>query len=723
MKIRVWVLFLIIVVQVMCAKAQDRLYGSGDANKAVIYLTVTDSADRHVHAPGTNWSVSVTPSMVVGANYDNEADPKLSYEWVNYLYEPIAAKGYFTLDEIKAGITKILPFPANREVGWYGLRMVCDHPAVTLPGYEPNESRTWGFAVMPPHSMAERTFSLDNNMGLTHQWDGNDPYVGGGFDKTLVASAVSQPALDALKDKGMWSMPLVSTTEWNIRNRPLTAEEEKTLENYAYSIAKYTDVRMWEFGLEENLGWGRNSKDRESNVEGIYTKEVLPQKLAAVARGFDRAALETGIRTQIGYQIAEPNQRPYHLDWLLGSTPEEARTKAGKYIDVLSLHPYQWPSFSDPDAWAEPMMKMILEKVRLAGNATGHYIELWFTEVGAPEHGAYVDPLNPGKNAYFGYNGDEWNTQGKAQNRGVPSRYFATYLAKLEAIMYNTGIFGSSWYNYQDRDSVRWYPENWFGIVDYKGFPKAAYVAFHESKEHLLRARPVGMFRVGNIRISQYRNERYSGGTNNRTYTYVLWLEQNTQGLAPYHYSRWQDFEQWKWENINTSGQYVSWADLGIDGDPVSALTMLGAKLPTDSGGVFVGVDPVYVQATVPANRVEGSRSSDGNKLTIDLGASYKILSSEIKFAPPASMLATKVSFVSTKAAYKYKIELSSDRIHWITVADRTDNVYPLESFSDIVGGKAGRYVRVTILSANENPVNDTACIANFAIFVPSNSK
>ena len=557
----------------------------------VISLTVDDNTPWHVHAPGMAWTVDVTPSLAVDTINDllQGIDPRLTYQWFDHLGNPLGEKTTVDSDIIKNGETFHVNSPANPQIGWYGLRFVCDNPAAILKDYFPKEPRTWGFAVMELHSSTYRTANLANNFGLTHN-NADDPYIGG-IDKNMSANtdyAAMQTKANSLWNQGLWSMPLIGNRyPWSsIRTEDgsgfMHVPDEKhlaDLKEFAKNISAINYVRMWEFGLEENLG-GNYFGGKEK--ENYYMINTLPKLLKAASEGFAEGNLLRTDRgkAQICYQIAEPNGRRADVTRFLES-------EAAQYVDVLSLHPYQWPSFPDPDYWMQDMMDFVHREIARTGNS---HLEIWFTEVGAPEHGAYRDPDgDPKKDQYFGYNGDEWNTQGGGvQNNGVPSRFYATYVSKLLALMFNKGVTGASWYCYKDRSSNRSYPEDWFGMIDYLRFPKPAYLAFHESQEHLMAAEPKGLFRIGNVLVSSYKK-----ADNN---VFVMWLEQDDQGLGAYDPARWKDFEGWSYENINKTPQFVTWEQLGIAGAPVRAVNMLGTPIEI-SDGVTVGVDPVYVIA------------------------------------------------------------------------------------------------------------------------------
>ena len=89
---------------------------------------------------------------------------------------------------------------------------------------------------------------------------------------------------------------------------------------------------------------------------------------------------------------------------------------------------------------------------------------IWFTEIGAPLNG------NPG--GFFGY------PSVPAYDRGLSRSEHAAYLLTCHLMALRLRVDKLFWYTYQDGGDNPEYAEDFFGMIDFRGFPKPSYVAY-----------------------------------------------------------------------------------------------------------------------------------------------------------------------------------------------------------------------------------------------------
>lgn len=299
-------------------------------------------------------------------------------------------------------------------------------------------------------------------------------------------------------------------------------------------LAATPSKHYWELGLEENL------------LDRFHTAAYYWSNLDAKVQAARSAATDAGTDTKYIFQIAEPAARKGDVTAFLSS---DAATK----FDVLALHPYAWPDFPSPETWMADLMTFTFDQMR----TTGVQLPVWFTEVGAPHAINY-----PG--GWFGY-GDR-NSPDPEVNRqvtGLSRRAEVAYLIKIYVLGRQFGAEKVFWYNYIDHGSDRTNPENAFGIRDFWGFPKPAYLGW-VSTQVIDHGQPAGV-------------QQLSAG---------VWL-------ATFHGENGNVRVVWRYPRGTGT---VPWKALGLTSDQVIAVaSAVGTPLPAEHAGLDVGIDPIFV--------------------------------------------------------------------------------------------------------------------------------
>ncbi|MCB2340488.1 SGNH/GDSL hydrolase family protein [Clostridium estertheticum] len=90
--------------------------------------------------------------------------------------------------------------------------------------------------------------------------------------------------------------------------------------------------------------------------------------------------------------------------------------------------------------------------------------------------------------------------------------------------------------------------------------------------------------------------------------------------------------------------------------------------------------------------------TNDNHYWTVDLGGLYELKETEVKW--------------QKNTVYKYRVETSTDNLHWTLRIDKSNNTSTIQKQKDIFNGLA-RYVKIIILDV---PSNDYASICDFKV-------
>ena len=397
-----------------------------NVTKSVIKIVIKDDNPYHVFQPGKRFKVEVTLKLISG-----EPLNELYCQWRDFTGKPLSDKIPLELNK-----TSVVWSPENVTVGYYGL--------VFLPDYVkflPN--REIGFAVLPRREVSPP--DPRSPFGIVHM-EVEDPYLDATWIKTLTDYQFSSPShwrklMEYRRRYGRIEIPLVIGEPWKCDNtKPISKSQLQEL--YVFLIKLFNadpNVPVWELGLEENL------KLREHRDTWKYFWYNLKEKLKIA----QEAKNKVNPNIKIAYQIAEFDYK---------ALEEFFKSGAADYVDILSLHPYKWPYFETPEVWHD----LFIKEVRKIMKAYGKELPIWYTEVGAPQNDAGVPRMYSG------------NTPVKALTR----REEVDYLIKIHVLALRAGVEKIIWYNYRDRGDNPTDVEDHFGLRDYWGFPKPAYVAY-----------------------------------------------------------------------------------------------------------------------------------------------------------------------------------------------------------------------------------------------------
>lgn len=495
---------------------------AGGAHAAPVTIAIDDRSAFHVHPPGKPFTLGVRINL--------PKQSALQYQWRDYRgqvltdFTPIGS-GHSTLSSPRA-----VP-------GYYGL-VFRAASGVRLPDRELGEEREYGFVIAPARAQSKLTEAAAH-FGLVHAELG-DPCVPA-WVKTATWQTYGPTTWAAemrrRRAAGATELPLVMGAEWEqddsraIGGADLTALEAR-LRHYFAADPK---TRYWELGLEENL-------------DARYRQPFYWSNLAAKATAARRGAAAD---VRFIYQIAELDIAP--VQRFLSSA-------AAARFDVLALHPYAWPDFPAPERW----LGKYLQSVRDVMRKTGTDIPIWFTEVGAPQHGNAAGQ-------FFGY--PESN---RAVN-GLSPAQVARYLIKLHVLALHDGVEKIFWYNYRDRHAARDQAEQHFGLRDFWGFSKPAYAAWCHMQRTLAKGRPTAARET-------HDGLWIRGFDNKRERVWVLWTYPETSRHIA-----------------------LDVLDARLTNRDVIALRdSVGTPLALDDERIPVGADPVYLVTRI---KDHGSRA------------------------------------------------------------------------------------------------------------------
>ncbi len=459
----------------------------------------------------------------VELRFDTDADCTMRYHWQDFRGEVLTTPKSLPLNR------KVSIDSASGASGYLGLVLTTDCPNLDDEEGFAAGRREMGFAILPPPKRALRAMGESSPFGMVHARL-DDPWLGP-WMKTLTWHTTSAKwwryEMEQRRAAGFIELPMISGEYWDSDDgEPIGQAALDALEDRAADYFKaWPDGHYWELGLEENL------KPR-------FQQPYYWKNLAAKAKTVRKAANRHAPNIKLAYQIA-------NLD--LGDIEAFASSPAARHFDILALHPYAWPDFPSPDQWLEEY----LQSVRRILDTNGLKMPIWFTEVGAPHHGN-------GPGLFFGYPDTQAYVTGLTRYQAV------NYLLKIHAIALANGVEKLFWYNYRDRDYGNDYAENFFGMIDYWGYPKPVRVAYARMVSCLTGLTPAGKVEPGNDAIG------YRFGKGDAS-VILLWKRGNGHAA-------------------------VSLSRLGVDtaqphwiGDP------MGATIVAENNRITVGTEPVWI--------------------------------------------------------------------------------------------------------------------------------
>lgn len=465
-------------------------------------LEIVDPHSLHVHADGAAFEIGL----------HNNGRQYVDVQWVNEHGEPLTTKA-----TLKPGDALNLMSPSDT-VGYYGLR------STSLQG-----ERESGFVILPAavvNDQTRRATRPSYPFGMVHA-DNSDPYLGH-WTKTATWETYRASdwanAMQRRRDQGKTELPIVTGKEWSSDDSQ--AIDDEHLDRLRQALMAYFSADPltihWEMGLEENLTPAFRQKYYWANLDAKMQ----------VAR---EVADDVNPNIRFAYQLATTD---------VAVVEDFLNQPVARRFGILSLHPYHWPAFVDPEKW----LPDFLRGVRATQNRFQSEHVLWMTEVGAPQH------LNPA-GGRFNF-GQAINVRGHSRGEAV------SYMVKLVTIALHGGVEKIFWYNYRDRGNLRADPENFFGLRDFEGFPKPSYLAWYWLTHMLRNAQPEKQLTLSS-RVQDYR------------------------------FTRRNEMCAVAWSVDDRSYDVDPVSLLGKQSGRVLAINLMGQSLPREAGLIKVGREPV----------------------------------------------------------------------------------------------------------------------------------
>ncbi|MCK5190191.1 MAG: hypothetical protein KAR12_09080, partial [Methylococcales bacterium] len=315
-----------------------------------IIITIQDDAPLHVHPEGKLFSIRV--------KVDSPYPSKIFCQWYDF-------RGYPLSEPIKLvsgrGVDVLSP---SSTVGYYGLVFKSNDSRLAFSNRQIGENREYGFTIIKPRAETARLTDADSPFGVVHARL-YDPFLPPWIKtltwKTFSAKHWKQQIEKRQQQLGVIELPLIVGYEWDSDDSQEIPPAQ--LEALGSRIKQYFEAQpnllYWELGLEENI------KKR-------FKKDHYWDNLEKKVRTVREAANGVNPKIKLIYQIAGLN---------IKSIKKFSKSKAAKVFDIISLHPYAWPNFIDPELWLIDYLKnarLIMKEHELEG------MPIWFTEVGVP---------------------------------------------------------------------------------------------------------------------------------------------------------------------------------------------------------------------------------------------------------------------------------------------------------------------------------------------------
>ncbi len=401
-----------------------------------IKVIITDPAPYHVHPPGQSFKIFV--------EINAQVDLKVMFFWRDFEGNTLSTPARLTTEQPNSIISP------STQIGYYELVLKAESDKDSLPNREPGEERAYGFAIMPHSLISDRSPRLKSKFGIVHA-DISDPYLPT-WVKTMTWNTTSPKWWNHEMEKrrlaGKLELPILSGKGWDSDDaKPISSTQLEKLKNKVKSyFSASPSTIFWETGIEEN-------------IKARYRKNFYWKNLERKLKIVREAANEVNNEIKLIYQIAGLKQK---------AVKNFAQSRAARFVDILSIHPYAWPNFPSPETWHDNYVVQARQELK----SHGLNIPIWYTEVGATQHGNA-----PG--GFFGY------PKKNKPVTGLTPYQASIYLIKLHVMAFHAGIEKVFWYNYKDRASEREYAENHFGLREFLGHPKPVYVAYSQLQKLL----------------------------------------------------------------------------------------------------------------------------------------------------------------------------------------------------------------------------------------------
>ena len=449
------------------------LYGLNAGAGTTASIRIEDPNELHTYRAGEDFRIDVT------------SDAQLLYEWIDFADNRLGDGG-----NIEPNVRVSLESPSQAP-GYYGLKFRAVDADVALPDRIAGEAREYGFVVLEKNNQATATSNVKKHLGLIH----------GRIDDPISPTWIKSLTWQGVRTTRGWrrefakraqvgkiELPLIAGKTWRTNDEVRISSSQ--LNAIADKIAPLFEVcpspLYLELGLEENL-------------RGYFRATHYWSNLEEKAKVIRRAAVEAQCDVQLIYQLANLGKGP--IDKFVSK-------EAAKQFDILSLHPYAWPNFPNPDGWLVDFLSYRRDQLA----AANLQIPIWFTEVGAPHHGNHPD-------GFFGYPKRGAAVKGLSRSRAV------SYMIQTHVIALSQGVDKVFWYHAKDRGASREKAEAHFGMRDYWGFPKPVYAAYNNLRLHI-DDKKVTSYRLLNNRVHCIKFE------NADSVVWVTWHQDGRDELA-----------------------------------------------------------------------------------------------------------------------------------------------------------------------------------------------
>lgn len=459
--------------------------------------------DQFTFPPGEIFNVEVQ------ANNDEQG---VSYFWRDYKGNAITTP---VENQSTDSIQVSLP---STDIGYYGLVQ-----------QSASGEKEYGYLIQPVESEAKRPSSTDL-FGMVHA-DYNDKGLSS-WVKTLTWNTLAAKhwaaQISKIRQAGKIEVPMITGREWETEDSTRVTDEQ--LQALGSRLREYfaadPTVIYWELGREENL---------QARYNRRYYWENLNRKVSLAREVAD----SVNPQIEFIYQVAAISLDPIKVF---------AQSEVAKLFSILSLHPYSWPEFPDTDSWLFGYLENV--KTILAEN-NHESTSLWITEIGVPHH----------PNSFGGY----FNMPRGNPVRGFDLLQSSIALVKTHIIALRFGIEKVFWYNYRDAGTLEQDPENFFGLINFDGYPRPAYAAYTNLIRLLENTKSVGS-------ITQFETFRKYDFESDTQLVSVLWSDS---------------------DRVIPLTQLDSVVDRNAENSRLIGLT--GALIPINSASIQVGLEPVFL--------------------------------------------------------------------------------------------------------------------------------
>lgn len=456
-------------------------------------LGITGTNLLRVYESTSDFSLTIRPTITQGS-VDNSF--KLSYYWKDFFGN---VQGHSDL-ALNTNNT-ILPPQNTSNKKFYSLVFETNNPNVLLPQrIEAGTPREYGVCFLTKTPVSEKVALNTYPLGMIHLGDPSydDPFLPSLLNRNqkMEVPFTSNGAINNayvtetnnLINKGFQPVPWVprqtgSYWNWN-DSQPITDTQLQLLEQQMEAYFRVNpQIICWEVGWEENVQFSNGTR----LTDYPYYWANLKRKIEVTKRAANRVSPNI----KLCYQISTTTPNVHVLPFVT--------SEAAAFYDVLAFHSYKFDNFPMPDTW-------LLQTINEAKNLVQQYrphLSLWITETGAPN--------------------DALTIQQSASVRRLDMKDGSSFLAKTITIALANDIKKVFWYNYHDKCTDISNIECQFGMIDYWGFPRAAYATFYTILKNIRDKTFKRKIETGNSNVYTYEFE-----ANNGEKTLVSWSYPST---------------------------------------------------------------------------------------------------------------------------------------------------------------------------------------------------